>query len=408
MFCDSPFLDIEIIKDMIETHVKYLAEFTYSENLPGGYACEIISKELLKSVPESSQKMLPLSEVIRFNINKFDVELYYREPDIRNRRISFRSGNPREKKIMENIYSISGKTPLYSGIKDIIDNNPELLYTGPSYVEVELTGRCSLDCIFCYRKTLKQIHQDMDIDIFKKILSDMRSFQLPYSLCFGGSGEPIMHDRFYEICDLALKEDALETLVIETNGIFADNNFKNYILNKNGGRIKIVFNINGMDSGTCARIHGGDYFQAVADNILSLRESITGSDSIYIQIMKIKETEGFLDNYYNFWEKHKIPIILQKQNTFLSRVEDRRYSDLSPLERTPCWHLQRDVYILSDGRVGFCKQDVDGDFAKGDLKTETLSAVWQRSGSHFLNNYNNKLSVRPDCKTCDEWYTFNL
>jgi hypothetical protein len=57
-----------------------------------------------------------------------------------------------------------------------------------------------------------------------------------------------------------------------------------------------------------------------------------------------------------------VPIILQKQNVYLGRVEDRRYSDLSPVERIPCWHLQRDLFILSDGTVGFCKQDVDAPF----------------------------------------------
>ncbi len=408
IFCDSPFLDAEIIKDMLDTHVKYLAEFTYSENLPSGYSCEIISKELLKSIPESGEKMVPLSEVIRGNINKFDVELYYREPDLREKRISFRSGNPCDERIMENLYTVSGAVPAYGGIKDLIETHPEALFISPSYVETELTGNCELDCIFCYRKTLRHARQDMDLEVFKRILSGMESFGLPYSVCFGGSGEPLMHGRFYEICDLALEEKNLSTLVIETNGIRADNNFKNYMNNKSDERIKIVFNINGMDAGTYSRIHGGDYYKAVSENILSLKESASSKDGIYIQIMKINETEPFLDGYYTFWEKFKIPIILQKQNTCLSRIKDRRYSDLSPLERTPCWHLQRDIYILSDGRAGFCKQDVDGDFARGDLKTESLRNIWDRSRESFLDNYRNKLSASPDCKACDEWYTFNL
>ena len=106
------------------------------------------------------------------------------------------------------------------------------------------------------------------------------------------------------------------------------------------------------------KLHGTDRFETVLQNILGLAE--TARDRLYVQIMKINETEPFLDAYYDFWEKHKIPIILQKQNTFLGRIQDRRYSDLSPLDRIPCWHLQRDLYITADGGVSFCKQDVDG------------------------------------------------
>jgi hypothetical protein len=106
IFCDSAFIDTDIVADMIEVHVKYLAEFTYSENLPQGFACEIISKELVNAIPEAEEKTLPLGQVIKSNINKFDVELYYKAPDIRNLRLSFRSGNPREKQIMQNIFNI--------------------------------------------------------------------------------------------------------------------------------------------------------------------------------------------------------------------------------------------------------------------------------------------------------------
>ncbi len=408
IFCDSPFINAEIINEMIEAHTKYLAEFTYSENLPSGYSCEIISRELMESIPESNEKMLPLSDVIRSNINQFDVELYYKDPDIRDKRLSFRSGNPREKRIMENIYAKAGKIPEYHEVKEIIDNNPDVLYVCPSYVEIELSGRCDLECIFCYRKMLKDTHPDMDLGTYKQILNHMRSFELPYSICFGGSGEPMMHNSFYEILELAIKEAQIDKIVIETNGILADNNFKNFLLNVDNSKIKNIFNMNGMNEDTYAAIHKGDYFQTVFQNITSIKEAIPDNDNIYIQIMKINETEQFLDSYYDFWEKYNIPIILQKQNTYLSGIEDRRYSDLSPLERTPCWHLHRDINILSDGRISFCKQDVDGNFSRGSLANESLSEIWDKSREDFINNYNEKYQTNPDCKSCDEWYTFNL
>lgn len=415
---DSFFFDYEILKEMSEIHFKYLAEFTFSENLPEGFACEIISRELVNQVPDTDEKTLPLGKVIRANINRFDVELFYKEPDIRSKRLSFRMSNPRERKVMENLFHINKSIPSYSEIKNLIESNPETLFIGPSYLEVELTGRCSLDCLFCYRKTLSAgEHGEMKTGTLEKILSEMREFGLPYTLCLSGSGEPMEHPGFYSFMELILKEELVEQLIIETNGINADSNFKSFIAKPENSKIKVIINNNGMDKSSYIRFHKADEFDNVLKNILSLKELNSGSDRIYIQIMKIIETDEFsnendiksyLDKYYDFWEGHKVPVILQKQNIYFGRITDRRYSDLSPVKRTPCWHLQRDLYILSDGTVSFCKQDIDGEKAYGNVNDKSMKEIWNIQKKSFLNDYRSEFPSKPDCKDCDEWYTFNF
>ncbi len=408
VYADSPFLDPEIIKDMLDVHLRYQAEFTYSENLPRGYSCEIISSELVGSVPESDTTMLPLSEVVRSNINQFDVELYYRDPDIREKRLSFRSGDGRERRIMENILAITGGRPAYARIADIIAANPEVLHVAPSYAEVELTGRCELDCIFCFRKKLATEHGDMRPAVFERLIDGLSSFGLPYSLCFGGSGEPLMHASFYEFTSRALRDGRLKNLVVETNGLLAGDNLSAFVRSTGDPRLRFIVNINAIDGPTYAALHGQDRFERVQRNIAALREAVSDREGLYVQILKINETEPFLDRYYDAWEKSGVPIILQKQNTYLGLIEDRRYSDLSPLERIPCWHLQRDCYVLSDGRVAFCRQDVNGAAARGSLADATLREIWASSLQSFVRDYRGELALSPDCRSCDEWYTFNL
>ena len=123
-----------------------------------------------------------------------------------------------------------------------------------------------------------------------------------------------------------------------------------------------------------------------------MAELNSGAERVYIQIMKINETDEFgkendiksyLDKYYDFWEGEKIPIILQKQNIYFGRIPDRRYSDLSPVKRTPCWHLQRDLYILSDGTVSFCKQDIDGETSYGNVNICLLVKSGNRQKKSF-------------------------
>ncbi len=404
IIAESPFLDPSIIQEMIDLHLRHLAEFTYSENLPPGFTCEIVSKELISAIPDMNETTLPLGQVVRSNINNFDVEIYYREPDIRDKRLSFLSSDPRDARIMENMHRRRNGIVPYAEIRDCIHSSPEILYIGPSYVEIELTGRCDLQCLFCYRGTLGKVHDDMEPDLFKSIISQMNEFNLSYTLCLGGSGEPLMHAHFYELLDEAHRSPLVDQIIVETNGIHAGPNYRSYLLN-NGKKTTTIINLNGIDSKSYAGIHGHDHYDAVVNNVLSLRDAADGR--LYVQIMKINETEPFLDSFYDYWEGKKVPVILQKQNTYLGRIPDRRYSDLSPLERVPCWHLQRDLYILSDGRVPFCKQDVDADCRKDSLLTARLSEIWEKRRDAFVSDYSKKYPSSPDCSSCDEWYTFN-
>lgn len=405
IFCDSPFLDGQLIKEMLQTQAEYFAEFTYSENLPSGFSCEIVSRSLADSLPATEEKTLPLTQVVKANINKFDVELFYKAPDIRTNRINFRSKDLRDKKIMEALAGIAKGVPAYEQTAAIISEHPEALYIAPSYVELELTGECSLNCIFCPRKAAN-LRDDMQPSLFDKILRDMQAFSLPYTICLGGMGEPLAHADALNIIQTAIEDKLVERLIVETNGI---NITDEYIKLAADGKLVTIVNINGIDAGTYKTLHGEDRFAKVTENIFNLKQALGDTSSrLYVQIMKINETESFLDSYYDFWESKKIPIILQKQNTWLGLTEDRRYSDLTPLERTSCWHLQRDLFILANGDVAFCKQDIQGLCTAGSLVSKTLAEIYASKLDDFIRNTKADYPAKPNCAVCDEWYTFNF
>jgi spiro-SPASM protein len=185
VFADSPFLDTVVIQEMLDVHLSCLPEYTYSENLPQGFTAEIISGEIVDSLPDDIAVGVTLNEVVRAHLHQFDVEIFYRDPDVRDSRMSFRSSSKRDRRVMENMVARHGGVPSYSEIRGIIKSSPELLYVGPSYLEIELTGRCSLDCVFCYRNTLKHEHPDMDPAVLESALLGMREFDLPFQ-CVSG------------------------------------------------------------------------------------------------------------------------------------------------------------------------------------------------------------------------------
>jgi len=409
IFCDSPFLDVPLISDMLNTHTEYVAEFTYSENIPSGLSCEIISKDLLEGVDADASQDISLSQIVRSNINRFDVELFYREPDIRDKRLSFRSSSARDKKIMENLVKLAGGIPPYASLEKLLNERPDALYVAPSYIEIELTDDCELNCIFCPRNAFENKRSYMDASVFASVMKGMKDFALPYTICLGGLGEPLIHKEASAFISAALENTQLERLVVETNGLYIDEAYRSLAASPNGKKLITIVNINGCDRETYLTLHGADKFSLVAENIAALFSAIDGdAERLFVQIMKINETEPFLDRYYDFWEEKKIPVILQKQNTYLGRLQDRRYSDLTPLERTPCWHLQRDMFILADGTVAFCKQDAAGAHSVGNIRHQSLAKIYESKMSGYIDNWNCKYPSSPDCSLCDEWYTFNF
>lgn len=407
---DAPFFDTTTTTEMFDIHTEWRAEYTYGENLPEGFACDIISRDLISIIPETKDESLPLGQVIRSNINQFDVELYYRSPDMRKLRMNFLSSSPRDRAIMEKLHTLHGGIPSYEETNNLIQSHPEVLYLAPSYVEIELTGHCGLNCSYCYRSSLTETHPPMEESTLTAILEGVREFNLPYTVALGGSGEPMEHPSFYSSLEMILKEPLVERVIIETNGQRTDDNYRQFLSSSpRGDRIITIINLSANNAETYRNLQGGDDYQQLHDNILALNElQKEGPERHYIQILKTNDTEPFLDSFYDYWEGHKVPIILQKQNVWLGRVEDRRYSDLSPVERFPCWHLQRDLFILSTGDVAFCRQDVAGEKSLGNVKNMPIMDIWKAGEARFLAEYRGEHAAVPDCANCDEWYTFNF
>ncbi|MFW6365040.1 MAG: spiro-SPASM protein, partial [Spirochaetota bacterium] len=406
VYADAPFTDPAVIQEMLDIHVTYVAEYTYSENVPSGCGCDIMASFLIQSLPEDTpeKRALPIEKVIRDNINQFDVELYYTEPDIRHKRLSFRTADLRERRICQNLFAINNRIPAYREIGSLISSHPETVYVAPSYLELQLNRTRKTLPLYAHPGSSDNTGQ-MSTDTVGKILDGMREFGLPYSVSLT-FGDPLLHEKFYSIMQSIRAETHVETIIIETEATYTDSNFVSFLREAADPRITVIVECNGYTAETYSLIHGTDRFETVLKNIIQLQEIL--ENNLYIQIMKINETEPFLDMFYDFWEKHNVQIILQKQNTYLGKLPDRRYYDLTPLTRIPCWHLQRDLYILPDGRVSYCKQDVDAKFSSLDVQNMPISEIWEKRKPMFLKDYREDYPASPDCRFCDEWFTFNL
>jgi spiro-SPASM protein len=135
----------------------------------------------------------------------------------------------------------------------------------------------------------------------------------------------------------------------------------------------------------------------------------------YVQAVRAEGAEDDIEQFYRSW-KEAAPrgaanIIIQKYDDFCGLLPKKQASDLSPVQRQPCWHIMRDLPVLIDGRVPLCREDLsalkgEDRRALGNVFTDSLEEIWNR-GQVFYDEQCQK-NYRDLCAGCDEYYTYNF
>jgi MoaA/NifB/PqqE/SkfB family radical SAM enzyme len=99
----------------------------------------------------------------------------------------------------------------------------ETAYTGPYYVNIDVTHRCNIRCFYCRwhsplaarRRLDKATSRDLSCDIFRELCQDLRAMG-GATLQLVGAGEPLLHPDIFEMIRIA-KDNQLVVLMY-TNG----------------------------------------------------------------------------------------------------------------------------------------------------------------------------------------------
>jgi len=97
-------------------------------------------------------------------------------------------------------------------------------------------------------------------------------------------------------------------------------------------------------------------------------------------------------------------LIIRKYSTFCKKLKDKRVVDLSPLERIPCFHLRREIFINSSGFVRFCSYN--NEKIVGDCNNEKIDVIIEKM--KILYQKNALAQYEDFCKDCDDYYLFNF
>ncbi|MGF7108633.1 spiro-SPASM protein [Treponema pedis] len=420
LYADLPCIDLKLTEKLFENHIEYRAEYSFVDGYPEGLAPEILASGLCKILAEVSKDKTCsdfdiernfIFETIKKDINNYDIETLIAPADLRHLRLRFASDTKRNSLLCSRFSKINSEN--YS---DLILQNTEALFTLPAYYSLELVPQIEAASIYKPRipqeKTLMQ--KEKALSLIEKIANYSDDAVISLSIL----GEPSLYPGIEEIIEKILSYPKLSVL-IETSGLHWTEAVTKKIQavvsssspRKNSMKsIYWIVCIDAVSSLMYAKIHSLKEDEA---NI-KLKQAVTFTDtlnkifpdSVFAQIVRMNENEIETEPFYRFWKELNVNVIIQKFDTFCNVLEDKRVADLSPLDRNPCWHIKRDMYILSDGSVPLCKEDIYRKNILGNAFTDSFDSI----RANAFKIYKEHLTCKYGglCEFCDEYYTYNF
>jgi spiro-SPASM protein len=410
-FADCPLLDHDLAGRMLANHQRYFAEYTFADGYPQGLAPEILRPEVLpalRKLAEASPEIAAsergaLFELIKKDINAFELETELAPADLRLLRLSLSADSRRNFLLLERLMQ-AGAVNAESACR-LAQDKPELLRTLPAYFSIQVVEGCPQLCSYCpyprfgIHETGRQA--EMPPERFELAMERIAGFAEDAVIGISLWGEPAYHTRFPELVSAAAGRGF--RLVVETSGIGWDPASFPDLYRRGAGRLDWIVSLDADGPELYRNLRGEGYEEAVRC-AEALQEQFAGH--LWVQAVRMQENEERLEDFYRHWKEKAGQVIIQKYDTFCGLLPDRKVSDLSPLKRFPCWHLKRDLNVLIDGRVPFCREDVGCRYLLGNLFEEPLPEIWARGERYYLDHLR---QAYPElCLRCDEYYTFNF
>jgi len=432
-WADCPLLDPDLAGALADRHIRYAAEYSYADGWPCGFAPELIAPEtagiLSKLIKDDDGPVErdALFSVIQKDINAFDIETEISPVDLRQYRLSLTADSKRNLLLLSRFMQAGISAAPQSEI--FIRDRQEQLRTLPAFFGIQVCGACPQACPICPWPGFGEANgvpvtarkDFMPKEAFTGLLDRIVEFAGDAVIDLSLWGELALHPDRVELAEMVLARPAL-SLVIETSGIgWKPDELKALAASASKAEprknllapLSWIVSLDAHDPLRYREVRGPGFAEACAcaKTLLELFPR-----DAYVQAVRVKGFEDDIEQFYRSWKgegqadgRH---IIIQKYDDFAGTLPKMQASDLSPVKRRPCWHIQRDMNILLDGSVPCCREDLGALKGKGsrnilgNVFSDDLSAIWKRGEAVYKEHC--ALVYEGICAGCDEWYTFNF
>jgi len=274
-----------------------------------------------------------------------------------------------------------------------------VLSGGPIEITLESTARCNLSCPMCPRHTYTFDNENMDLDLYRRIVSDCSAyveFIWPY-----GIGEPFMHPRIFDM--IRMTQEAGIRTGLSTNATLMDSERADRLLDS--GLDYLILAFDGASKETYEKYRVGATFEKTIENIIGFLEKKrerSSSIHVVVQMVVLKDNVREIPEFRKLWTIPGVDEIRFKRDEIRFEGTTVAGEALQGQRKNPCHLLWRGpLYVRYDGLAYPCCYMYGGS-PVGDLKTQTVMEVWNSAGMVKLREAHLKgdVSDYPVCATC--------
>lgn len=330
-----------------------------------------------------------------------------------------------------------------SDLEAIWKTKPELFRRHISHVGVELTNDDNLPSRLRSPRTLapKRPVGRMDAATWRKILADLPRGPLPVSIDLWDFGEPLLHPEAVEwIAEAAAAGFRVD---LRTNALAIDDATADRLVKS--GVDAVFVRLDAASTETYGRVSGAAarYHDATAGlaRLIAAKKTLPANDDgarkpiLAVEMTEMAETRDDVDAFFERYDhkaaigtelrnrlvreasdaevlaelyKTRDPIehaIYRHDNLYRGRISRPAESTWTPLHRFPCRQLLEGPYILWDGAIVPCREDVEAEMVVGHVRDGLMNA-WRGAALREIHRFHESGCSAKDhfCSTCGEWY----
>ena len=429
---DLPFINKSLGQKVLDSQIEYKSEYTFADGYPYGFAPEALNAGtigILAELSKTSQKALgdaaltrdSIYNLIKTDINSFDVETIIADSDWRLLRLAFHCGkkdNFMQCKALEEVADAAALADVEK-LSELASKNPACLKTVPGFYNIQVSDKVNFESIYLPEHEYSQ--NIMPYEKCAALIDQIAALSENAVISLSAFGEPLLHPDFLKIVEKILSYPGL-SVFFETDGLALTPDLCNQLaeIEKSAAarthqwqKIMVAVILDAASEQTYQKIHKNSpsaAFQTAVNAVKLLQTALPGA--VYPQFVRMNENEEELEAFYRYWNEKSNPsggnLIIQKYDDFAGLLPPCKPADLSPLERDPCWHLRRDLTILVNGDIPSCRTCWKDNII-GNAFNQKLEEIWHKTDELLENHINKKYCENcKKCEKCDEWYTFNF
>lgn len=275
-------------------------------------------------------------------------------------------------------------------------------------LNIEPTNACNMNCVFCTNK-LQEEFSMMPMDLYSKIIKDLRNQPQLLILNFHKDGEPLLHEDIVDMVTLASTHNVAQTYHMNTNGSHMNYHTAKQLLK--AGLNDITFSVDAYLQTTFNKLKGNNLLGCVERGVMDFLQAKRDTRAACCVRVKIMEhelvTKTEIDMFYDFWKHHVDQVQITGCHDWSGAVNvpcTDLPEDGAP-KRYPCNLLWYTLAVNSDGSVSPCNLDWNRKMIAGNVRKESLPNIFANSFEliKLRHQHVQNKCLPQTCEDCVVW-----